>query len=100
MTIFFTVVAGIILTLFGMFLMFWTMESFISSGSSWLSRIVLLCLTICFWAAIITGVVYLSKQEEKKGPCVEYKTRLMFNAATKTMMPVRICTKRGEWANE
>ena len=39
-------------------------------------------------------------KEGEKGPCHQYETRLMYNAATKTMMPSRVCVLRGEWVEE
>ena len=99
MIIFFSIMLGIVLILFGAFLMFWTMDSFISD-SSWLFRAAMLLTTIAFWAGIITGMVYLSNEEEKKGPCVEYETQMHYNPALKMMMPAKVCTKRGEWVNE
>jgi hypothetical protein len=34
---------------------------------------------------------------EREHPCVTYESRLTYNAATKTMMPMRVCVERGEW---
>ena len=39
-------------------------------------------------------------KEDEKGPCHQYETRWMYNAATKTMMPSRVCVLRGEWVEE
>lgn len=39
-------------------------------------------------------------KEGEKGPCHQYETRLMYNVATKTMMPSRVCVLRGEWVEE
>ena len=38
--------------------------------------------------------------QSKTGPCHQYETRMMYNAATKTMMPSRVCVLRGEWVEE
>jgi len=35
--------------------------------------------------------------ESERGPCLAYETHTHFNAATKTMMPMRVCVERGEW---
>ena len=35
--------------------------------------------------------------QEARHPCVEYESRMTYNAATKTMMPMRVCIERGEW---
>jgi putative ABC transport system permease protein len=39
-------------------------------------------------------------EHEQKNPCVTYESRLTYNAATKTMMPMRVCVERGEWITE
>lgn len=50
---------------------------------------------------VMLGVVIsASIKEGEKGPCHQYETRLMYNAATKTMMPSRACVLRGEWVEE
>jgi len=50
---------------------------------------------------VVLGVVInASIKEEEKGPCHQYETQLMYNAATKTMMPSRVCVLRGEWVEE
>lgn len=52
-------------------------------------------------AIVVLGVVInASIKEDEKGPCHQYETRLMYNAATKTMMPSRVCVLRGEWVEE
>lgn len=51
--------------------------------------------------AVLMGVIInASIKEGEKGPCHQYETRLMYNAATKTMMPSRVCVLRGEWVEE
>lgn len=45
----------------------------------------------------IAGVLYIVDSGERKGPCVKYETQMHYNAATKTMMPARVCVLRGEW---
>lgn len=50
---------------------------------------------------VVLGVVInASLKESEKGPCHQYETRLMYNVATKTMMPSRVCVQRGEWVEE
>ena len=50
---------------------------------------------------IILGVVlHASFKESEKGPCHKYETQMMYNAATKTVMPYRVCVLRGEWVKE
>ena len=55
---------------------------------------------VCFIIFIILGLVINSaSRSEAKGPCYKYETQLMYNAATKTMMPSRVCVLRGEWVD-
>lgn len=50
---------------------------------------------------VILGVlINISLKENEKGPCHQYETQMMYNAATKTMMPSRVCVLRGEWVKE
>lgn len=49
---------------------------------------------------VLTVVINASIKESEKGPCHEYRTQLMYNAATKTMMPSRVCVLRGEWVDD
>ena len=42
-------------------------------------------------------LLYSGMEESKRGPCVEWQTQIMYNAATKTMMPAKFCVQRGEW---
>ena len=49
---------------------------------------------------ILGGVLHISSKESEKGPCHQYETQMMYNAATKTMMPSRVCVLRGEWVKE
>ncbi len=46
-------------------------------------------------ALVINGLA----EYERDNPCVTYESRLTYNAATKTMMPMRVCVERGEWEN-
>jgi hypothetical protein len=41
--------------------------------------------------------ISLALDQEANNPCVEYEARMTYNAATKTMMPLRVCIERGEW---
>ena len=58
------------------------------------------------WALGAAAVVLLALalnamvEYEQENPCVEYESRLTYNAATKTMMPMRVCVLRGEWVTE
>lgn len=56
---------------------------------------------LCFVVFLILGLIINADiKSETKGPCYEYKTQMMYNAATKTMMPSRVCVLRGEWVEE
>lgn len=59
-------------------------------------KIIFIVATFLFSAWLLSLVI----DAENKNPCLEYETTMMYNAATKTMMPVRSCKKRGEWAEE
>lgn len=58
------------------------------------------------WACGIVCILslgwVLSKvvENEQKYPCIEYEAQMMYNAATKSMMPMRVCVRRGEWMPE
>jgi hypothetical protein len=45
----------------------------------------------------LAWVLSLAADREARNPCVEYELRMTYNAATKTMMPLRVCIERGEW---
>ena len=49
---------------------------------------------------VLSVVINSSIKTEAEGPCHEYKTQLLYNAATKTMMPSRVCVLRGEWVGD
>ena len=55
---------------------------------------------IIFMIVSLTYFMYSVSKFNTQRPCVEYETRMMYNAATKTMMPARVCIERGEWINE
>ena len=55
------------------------------------------------WVLVAVGVLMLAwvfsfaVDRGARNPCVEYESRMTYNAATKTMMPMRVCIERGEW---
>lgn len=52
------------------------------------------------WSVFVfAGMIAASAKEEQKGPCLRYETSMYWNAATKTMMPARVCVERAEWVN-
>lgn len=63
---------------------------------SWLWR---LC-GILMLTAMLACFLYLLNSRPDPGPCFKWQTQLMPNAATKTMMPSRVCVLRGEWVEE
>jgi hypothetical protein len=49
---------------------------------------------------VVVGLAWVIKQgidDEARHPCVEHELRMTYIAATKTMMPLRVCIERGEW---
>lgn len=46
-------------------------------------------LTFTFWFA--------DSISKDSPPCAQYETQMMYNAATKTIMPARFCAVEGEW---
>lgn len=63
---------------------------------SWLARGAVLVFSIVGLGALMQTL----STSSAKGPCHEYRTQMMYNAATKTMMPSRVCVLRGEWVEE
>lgn len=56
---------------------------------------------LCFLIFLILGLaINADIKTEAEGPCHEYKIEMMYNAATKTFMPSRVCVLRGEWVND
>ena len=55
---------------------------------------------IILTTGILGVVLHISYKESEKGPCHQYETQMIYNAATKTMMPYRVCVLRGEWVKE
>lgn len=51
-----------------------------------------------FWCGLgVFFLIYAGMEESKRGPCIEWQTQMVYNAATKTMMPAKFCVQRGEW---
>ena len=58
-------------------------------------------IALCFLIFLILGLVINADiKSEDKGPCHAYETQLMYNVATKTFMPSRVCVLRGEWVGD
>ena len=45
-------------------------------------------------------LINMANKVDENKPCHQYETKMMYNAATKTMMPSRACVLRGEWVEE
>ena len=58
----------------------------------------LVCGGVCFLGA--AWALSQSVEQDSTQPCAQYETRSQYNAATKTMMPMRVCVLRGEWVTE
>ena len=50
---------------------------------------------VALWG--LAAFIHAGMQYEQRHPCVAYESRMTYNAATKTMMPLRVCVERGEW---
>ena len=46
---------------------------------------------------MLAWVLSFAVDQKARNPCVEYELQMTYNAATKTMMPMRVCIERGEW---
>ena len=70
-------------------------------GNRALEGCIVSTVAVCFALFLIFGLVFnVATKSEAKGPCHQYETKLMYNAATKTMMPSRVCVLRGEWVGD
>lgn len=49
------------------------------------------------FAWLVFTVWGIGQMNSHSAPCAQYETRMMFNAATKTMMPAQFCVQEGEW---
>lgn len=43
---------------------------------------------------------FINYASENEKPCAQYETKLMYNASTKTTMPMRVCVQHGEWMED
>ena len=59
-------------------------------------RIISTALCVIVNSVLVGGLI----EHEQKNPCVQYEERMSYNAATKTMMPMRVCVERGEWVEQ
>jgi hypothetical protein len=47
--------------------------------------------------ALLAALIFAVARYEEGGPCLNYTISSSYNPATKTVMPYRVCTDRGEW---
>jgi hypothetical protein len=53
--------------------------------------------SLLYWS-VMAGLLFgYAVDLENKHPCAQYETRLIYNAAVKSMMPARVCVLRAEW---
>ena len=74
-----------------MFVAFYSIAALVEGG--YVAR----CVSVIFWVVIFAFISYVVDESNNIGPCVKYETQMYYNAATKTMMPARVCIERGEW---
>lgn len=87
-------ITAVILLAFGWFvLVIATLNRFFDEGVTDLKAWVLGAVAVVLLALALNAMV----EYEQENPCVTYESRLTYNAATKTMMPMRVCVERGEW---
>jgi membrane protein implicated in regulation of membrane protease activity len=51
----------------------------------------------------ILGMAFVMKmttEEEKNHPCLKTETSMVYNPATKTVMPMQYCVERGTWVTK
>lgn len=51
-------------------------------------------------ACVIVSLIIEYMPVDESKPCLEYKTVIQYNAATKTMMPAKYCQQYGKWENK
>jgi hypothetical protein len=87
------IVASILLVIVLFVLALATCDRFFDHGVTDLMAWVYVGVAVWVLAWVIDAMI----QHERENPCVAYESRLTYNAATKTMMPMRVCVERGEW---
>lgn len=58
-------------------------------------KLAIACIVIDF--VLFASFLQYLYDRQQDTPCVKYETSMQFNAATKTVMPLRVCVERGEW---
>lgn len=93
-------VTGIIIIVIIMYLIaiaFSAINAFIYEWSAALKTI-LTVIAVISWGFALGYVI--DKDEVDDRPCVRYETTMMYNAAVKTLMPVKFCAQYGEWIDD
>ena len=49
------------------------------------------------FALLVLLIWLISYGTNNSPPCAKYETQMMYNAATKTMMPAQFCVQEGTW---
>ena len=88
-------IIGVTILLAWLGLVFWLACVAIDSGSKFFAALAFFSFSIPLGL-----IVNASMDHEKQNPCAQYETRMQYNPATKTMMPMRVCVLRGEWIGE
>ena len=90
------IIAAIILVIAWLVLSGAVFIRFMDRGATDLTAWVFAWIVVWMSAWVINAML----EYERDNPCVAYESRLTYNAATKTMMPMRVCVERGEWVTE
>ena len=90
------IIIAILLVIAWFVLVIATLNRFFDEGVTDLKAWVLGAAAVVLLALALNAMA----EYEREHPCVEYESRLTYNAATKTMMPMRVCVERGEWVTE
>ena len=89
------ITAAILLAIAWFVLVIATLIRFGDAGVTDIKAWVMGAVAVWCLAWFVNGAI----EYEREHPCVTYESRLTYNAATKTMMPMRVCVERGEWEN-
>jgi hypothetical protein len=74
-----------------------SVDRFMSNGATDRVAWMLGAISVLGLAWIVSSALTSAADQEARNPCVQYESRMTYNAATKTMMPLRVCVERGEW---
>lgn len=83
--------------IFGTSIVIFVFAAYYSIGAIFDGGFIAKCASVIFWILTASFLSYAVLESSSKGPCVKHETQMHYNAATKTMMPARVCVLRGEW---